>query len=181
MSLHCNTDYYYYYYYYYYFAFLFFIQTSNVKWRVAIFIIILNNSDHSIDSYLVDTQCVISVCSMTEATAKDIEALEPCVKCFLAVLGPSNECLHTRLVLLFSNNNFIRLTLITTVPNYQFTFLQFKVKGTSVPIFRMLWCTTTKYIDIMCRWKMWSTYPDNSWLMYSKRELIFLWSKIMLD
>ena len=67
-------------------------QTSDdVKWRVPIFIVKLNDASHRLDSHLVQLHPLASILPMMESLTKNVEALKPCMKSFLAVLSPRQK------------------------------------------------------------------------------------------
>ena len=125
-------------------------QLTNIKGRVAIFVIVLDNTGHCFYNHLMEIQPVLGIFSMTEATIKDIKTFETPVARLMPVLGPGHELPELWRVLIFCQNNFFRLSCISTVTDALLSFSKLEIKGSLVPILYCGVCiSTTKHCDIM--------------------------------
>ena len=78
---------------------------------MAVFIVILDNASHQLNSHLVEAHPVASGLSMAKALPKNSEALEPPVKRLLAILSSRLKLSEPRRVLTFLNNDAYKVCL----------------------------------------------------------------------
>ena len=126
------------------------INLAHIEWGMSIVIIILNDACHSLHCHFMNPHPVLSIHSVAEAFAKNIEGFKPPVKYFLAVLCPCKKLLKLRRVLIFWQYNFAWLTNVSAVSNTFLSFFKFKVEGCLVPIiFVRIGVTTTEDCDVV--------------------------------
>ena len=125
-------------------------KSINIKRRMTIVIVILDDAGHRPHSHLVETHPFFCIHPVAKSLTKDVEALETPVKCLLAILDACHKFFELRRMLILCHSNFIWLTNVATISNAFFSLFELEVESMLVPIFLVFaGISTTKNGDIM--------------------------------
>lgn len=148
---------------------------AHIKRRMAVFIVILNDSGHCPYGQLVELQPFFCGGTMAEAMAKNIKRLETPMKRFLAILDSSQKLLELITLLILCDHNFIWFAIVTAISNEHFSWFEFEIKSCLVSVLYFgIFVSATEDCDIMHCWFLWAVDPAAARLVDCQAKLVLL-------
>ena len=97
------------------------VLSTDFKWRVTIFIVILKDYSNGLDSHLVQFHPFFGIISISKTVLENFPVLEPLEKCLLTACNSCQKILGFLWVFISHHHNLARFAFISTISNNSIT------------------------------------------------------------